>query len=235
MEQLQSNARSQKQMIRATTYPVVGMLFVAFLLISNTIAVKIVVIAGFVLPAGILTFPVTYLFGDVLTEVYGFYKSRLIIWTGFLCLLLMAGFYLLSVKLTPAPFWDGQQSYARFFQLSPRIAVASLVAYLFGEFLNSIVISRMKIWTKGKHFWMRAIGSTIAGQGVDSLIFNFAAFYGVFATRQVVYIALSGYILKVAYEVLATPLTYFIVRVLKRIEGHDHYDLGIRYNPFGLD
>jgi len=216
-------------------FPVVGMIFVAFLLISNTIAVKIVEIWGFFLPAGILCFPVTYIFGDILTEVYGFRRSRLVIWTGFLCLLFMSLFYWGSTLLTPAPFWEAQESYARFFRLSPRIALASFIAYLVGEFSNSIVLSRMKILFRGRHLWMRTIGSTIVGEGIDSVIFNFSAFAGVFHLREVAYIALSGYVLKVAYEIVATPLTYAAVSFLKKFEGVDHYDHGIRYNPIGLD
>jgi queuosine precursor transporter len=216
-------------------FPVVGMLFVAFLLIANTIAVKIIVVWQFVLPAGIICFPLTYIFGDVLTEVYGFRRSRLVIWTGFLCLMLMSFFYWGSTLLTPAPFWEGQESYARFFSLSPRIALASFIAYLVGEFSNSVIMSRMKVWLEGKHLWMRTIGSTVVGEGVDSFIFNFAAFAGVFAMRDVAFIALSGYVLKVAYEIVATPLTYAVVSALKKYEGVDHYDYGVSYNPVGLD
>jgi len=214
-------------------FPVIGMLFVALLLISNTIAVKIVQMGGFMLPAGILCFPVTYIFGDVLVEVYGFKRSRTVIWCGFGCLALMSFFYWLSTTLTPAPFWKGQESYSQFFGLAPRIAIASFIAYLIGEFANSIVMSRMKIWSKGKHLWMRTIGSTIVGEGLDSLVFNFAAFLFVFEFKQVMFIAFSGYVLKVAYEVVATPFTYMIVAYLKKVEGFDHFDHGVNYSPLG--
>lgn len=231
----EENSVALSQNVTAKLFPIVGMVFVSFLLISNTIAVKVITVWGFVLPAAIICFPITYIFGDVLTEVYGFKLSRVIIWTGFLCLMLMSLFYWLSTFLSPAPFWDGQESYSRFFTLSPRIAIASLIAYLVGEFANSIVLSRMKIWSQGENLWMRTIGSTIVGEAIDSLIFNFAAFAGIFAFRQVAYIALSGYVLKVLYEIVATPLTYVVVRFLKKYEGVDHYDYGIKYNPIGLD
>jgi queuosine precursor transporter len=235
MDRGQEDRVNPGEMTSPRLFPIVGMLFVSFLLISNTIAVKIITVWGFVLPAGIICFPVTYIFGDVLTECYGFRRSRMVIWTGFLCLMLMSVFYWGSTFLTPAPFWDGQEAYSRFFSLSPRIALASFIAYLVGEFSNSVVLSRMKIWSHGKNLWLRTIGSTIVGEGFDSVIFNFAAFLGVFGLRDVAYIALSGYVLKVAYEIVATPLTYGVVAFLKRKEGVDHYDHGIRYNPIGLD
>lgn len=219
----------------ARLYPIVGMLFVSLLLISNTIAVKIVSIGGFVLPAGIVCFPITYIFGDVLTEVYGFRRSRLVIWTGFFCLALMSIFYYIATKLPAASFWTDQESFARFFAFVPRIAIASFIAYLAGEYSNSVVLSRMKIWSEGRHLWMRTIGSTIVGEGIDSVIFNFAAFLFVFETKQVWHIAMSGYILKVLYEILATPLTYAIVGFLKRVEGVDHFDRDEKYNILGLD
>lgn len=214
-------------------FPAVAMVFVTTLLVANTIAVKLVQIAGFILPAGIIVFPLSYIFGDVLTEVYGFRRSRQVIWTGFGCLLLMSLFYWASVMLPPPAFWQGQESYARFFSMSPRIAASSLIAYLFGEFFNSVVLSRMKIWSGGRHLWMRTIGSTLVGEGVDSVIFNFTAFLGVYSLAQVMYIAFSGYVLKVAYEVVATPLTYLIVHRLKRIEGIDHYDYDVKYRLIG--
>lgn len=216
-------------------FPVVGMLFVTFLIIANTIAVKIIEVWGFILPAGIICFPITYIFGDVLTEVYGFRRSRLVIWTGFCCLFLMSVFYWTSTTLTPAPFWKDQESYAKFFSLSPRIALASFIAYLVGEFSNSIVMSRMKIWSKGKYLWMRTIGSTLIGEGIDSFVFNFSAFTGIFPIGDVAYIAFSGYVLKVLYEVVATPVTYAIVGFLKKREGTDHFDYEETYNPFALE
>lgn len=214
----------------------VGMIFVATLIISNTIAVKVVTLWGFTLPAGIITFPVAYLAGDILTEVYGFRKTRSLIWWGFICLGGMSLFYWLATLLTPAPFWAADDAaFTKFFGFVPRIALASLVAYVVGEFLNSIVLSKLKIKTKGKHFWLRAIGSTIVGQSADSFVFNFAAFGGVFPASEVAYIAFSGFVLKTLYEVVALPATYMVMPWLKRAEGMDAYDHDVSYNPFKLN
>lgn len=212
-----------------------AMLFVAMLLIANTIAVKIVALGPFNIPAGILCFPVSYIFGDVLVEVYGYARTRIVIWTGLFCQVLMALFYLLSVELTPAVFWHGQPAWATFFSQSPRIVAGSLAAYFAGEFANAYVMSKMKIFTKGKHLWTRTIGSTLVGEGVDTLIFNSVAFAGVFGLANLGSIMLSGYVLKVAYEVVATPATYAIVGWLKAKEKCDHFDTDLRtYNPFGV-
>jgi uncharacterized integral membrane protein (TIGR00697 family) len=216
-------------------YHAVAMIFVSSLLISNTIAGKVITCWGFTLPAGIITFPIAYLAGDVLTEIYGFRKTRSLIWWGFFCLAGMSLFYWLATLLTPAPFWiEDNPAFVKFFGFIPRITLASLIAYLIGEFLNSIVLSRLKVKTQGKHFWLRAIGSTIVGQSADSFVFNFIAFLGVFPTATVAYMAFSGFVFKTLYEVVALPLTYAIVPWLKRAEGVDTYDHGVSYTPFKL-
>lgn len=213
-------------------YHVVGMIFVATLLISNTIAGKVITCWGFTLPAGIITFPIAYLAGDILTEIYGFRKTRSIIWWGFLCLAGMSLFYWIATLLTPAPFWvKDNEAFVKFFGFVPRIAIASLIAYLVGEFLNSMVLSRLKVKMQGRHFWLRALGSTAVGQGADSFIFNFIAFGGVFPLSTVAYIAFSGFVLKTLYEVLVLPFTYVVVRKLKQVEG-DTYDHNVNYSPF---
>lgn len=213
-------------------FHVVAMVFVTMLLVSNTIATKIVDIAGFALPAGILCFPVAYIVNDVICEVYGYARTRSVIWIGFGCLALMSLLYYLATELPPAGFWDNQSAFQSIFGMVPRIATASFMAYLVGSFLNASIMSLMKVRMKGKYLWMRTIGSTIIGEGADSLIFNFIAFFGVFELSNVLYIAFSGFILKTIYEVIATPATYAIVRYLKRIENEDKYDIGISYNPF---
>jgi uncharacterized integral membrane protein (TIGR00697 family) len=210
------------------------MVFVMSLLVSNTIAVKIIAAGPFTLPAGIIVFPIAYIFGDVLTEVYGYSRTRTIIWWGFFCLAAMSVFYWLAVILPPASFWKDQEAFEHLFGLVPRIAGSSFLAYLVGEFVNSFVLSKMKIASAGRHFWLRAVASTAVGQGVDSLVFNFAAFLGVFSVGAVFYIALSGWILKTLYEVIALPATYAVVRLLKRAEEIDVYDHGINYTPFKL-
>ena len=216
-------------------YHAVAMIFVATLLISNTIAVKVITLWGFTLPAGIIVFPLAYLAGDILTEVYGFKKTRSLIWWGFFCLGGMSLFYWLATLLTPAPFWtEDNPAFVKFFGFVPRIALASLIAYVIGEFLNSMVLSKLKIKTQGRHFWLRAIGSTIVGQSADSFVFNFIAFGGVFPMATVAYIAFSGFVLKTLYEVVALPVTYMVMPWLKRAEGVDTYDRGITYSLFKL-
>ena len=166
-----------------------AMIFVATLLISNAIAVKIIVIGGFILPAGIICFPIAYIFGDTLTEVYGYAKTRSVIWWGFFCLAGMSLFFWLATLLPAAPFWTNQESFSKLFGFIPRIAASSFVAYLIGEFLNSLVLSKIKIRTKGRHFWLRAVASTIVGQAADSTVFNFLAFAGVFPIKSIAFIA----------------------------------------------
>jgi uncharacterized integral membrane protein (TIGR00697 family) len=209
------------------------MVFTAMLVIANTIAVKIVAIGPFNIPAGILCFPITYIFGDVLVEVYGYARTRRVIWTGLACQVLMAAFYYLSAALPPAVFWQGQDAWSSFFSMSPRIVAGSLAAYFAGEFTNAVVMSKLKLRTKGRHLWMRTIGSTVTGQGVDTIVFNIVAFAGVFAVPDLLSIIVSGYVLKVAYEILATPGTYWVVGWLKQKEGFDHFDHELStYNPF---
>lgn len=210
----------------------VAMLLVACLLIGNTLAAKIIILGGFTLPAGILCFPVAYIVNDCLTEVYGYERTRGVIWWGFICLALMSLFYYCATLLTPAPFWTDQPAFARLFGIAPRIAIASFTAFLVGSFLNSYIMSIMKIKTKGKRLWTRTIGSTIVGEGADSIIFNCIAFLGVFKFEDVLQIALSGFVLKTLYEIVMTPFTYIAVGWLKRKEEEDKYDNNANYNPF---
>lgn len=210
----------------------VAMLFVASLLIANTLAVKIIQVGNFTLPAGILCFPIAYLVNDVLTEIYGYENTRAVIWWGFFCLALMTLLYYLATLLKPAPFWGDQEAFGRLFGFVPRIAIASLIAFLIGSFLNSWIMSLMKVKTNGKHLWSRTIGSTIVGEGADSIVFNCVAFLGIFTFDDVMKIALSGFLLKTLYEIIMTPLTYMAVSWLKRKEEEDKFDRNISYNPF---
>src|SRR6185436_7807487 len=159
-------------------------------------------------------------------EIYGYRRARSIIYWGFVALVTMAGCYYVATRLTPAPFWQDQPAFARLFGFVPRIVMASLAAYLVGELVNSIILSSIKVRTKGRHFWLRAVLSTLIGQSADSLIFNFVAFAGVFPLREVAFIAFSGWVLKSLYEVFALPVTYVVAARLKRIEGVDVYDEG---------
>lgn len=159
----------------------------------------------------------------------------MVIWTGLFCQAIMAAMYYLSTILPPASFWHGQEAWMQFFSMSPRIVAGSLAAYFAGEFVNAVVMSRVKLWTGGKILWLRTISSTVFGEGVDTVVFNTIAFAGVFATPYLWSIMVSAYILKVGYEVLATPLTYLIVGGLKRAEGVDHFDRDLdSYSPFRI-
>jgi uncharacterized integral membrane protein (TIGR00697 family) len=186
--------------------------------------------------AGVLFFPISYVFGDILTEVYGYARSRRVIWTGFAALAFASFMAWVIVKLPPASYWENQAAYEIAFGSTWRIALASLLAFLCGEFVNSFVLAKMKIWTAGRWLWTRTIGSTIFGEGVDSLLFYPLAFYGsgLIPDAMLPSIMLTQFIAKVAVEVLFTPVTYIVVAALKRAEGEDYYDRNTNFNPFAL-
>ena len=214
-------------------YDFVMAAFVAVLLLSNIIgAAKLSQVEGYVFGAGILFFPISYVLGDVLTEVYGYARARRVIWAGFGGLLFMAFMSWAVVSMPPAPGWAGQAAYEEVFGQVPRIVLASITAFWAGEFVNSYVLARMKIWTQGRMLWTRTIGSTVVGQGVDSLIFYPVAFLGIWSTEQVVTVMITNWGLKVAWEALLTPVTYAVVGALKRREGIDLFDEGTDFTPF---
>src|SRR3989344_7517955 len=212
----------------------IAILFVVVLMVSNTVAVKLVQIGPFVFAGAIFIFPISYIFGDILTEVYGYRATRKIIWSGFVALILMSLAYIFVQNLPAASFWTGQEAYAIILGFVPRIVAGSIIAFFIGEFCNSFVLSRMKVWMNGKSLWMRTIGSTIVGEGVDTIVFVLIAFYGTLPLTALFTVIWSGYLFKVAYEVIATPITYLVVGWLKRSESIDVYDKGISYNPFHL-
>ena len=209
-------------------------LFVTCLITANIIAVKLVDVRGAILPAGIVVFPLSYLFGDVLTEVYGFKQARLAIWLGFLCNLVAVLAIWLGQFLPAAPFWDGQAAYERILGYAPRLLAASFIAYLIGEFANAYVLAKMKIATKGRWLWTRTIGSTLVGQGLDSLVFITLAFVGTIPAAALGTAIVTQWIAKSLYETLATPFTYWVVDLLKRRDGVDVYDYGTDFNPLSL-
>ncbi len=213
-------------------FTIISSVFVSVLLVSNTVATKLFSLGPFIFTGGILVFPISYIFGDILTEVYGYARSRKIIWTGFFCLLFMSLVYWLVGLLTPAAVWTHQKAYESILGLVPRIVLASFVGYWAGEFSNSYVLAKMKMLTKGRYLWMRTIGSTIVGEGIDTLLFVLVAFWGVIPGATLVIAGASGYLFKVLYEILATPITYKIVGFLKRVEGCDHFDYETNFNPF---
>ena len=213
-------------------FSIISSMFVAVLLISNTIASKLFFIGPFIFTGAIIIFPLSYIFGDVLTEVYGYTRSRKIIWTGFICLIFMSLVYWLVGLLPPAPGWNNQDAYNSILGIVPRIVFASIVAYFVGEFSNSFVLAKLKILTSGKHLWIRTIGSTIVGEGIDTTLFVTIAFLGVIPSNLLLLAIISGYGFKVIYEVIATPITYVFVRKLKEAEGIDTFDYNTNFNPF---
>jgi len=207
-------------------------LFTATLLISNTLDNKIFTFAGLALPAGIVLFPLAYVFGDVLTEVYGYATSRSVIWIGFLALALMVGSYELARVLPPASFWTHQDAYEAILGRIPRIVVASIAAYFLGEFCNSYVLAKMKVRMRGAAMPVRFVASTVVGQLVDTAVFVLIAFTGTMPRAALFTVTLSAWAVKVGWEVIALPLTVPIVKALKRAENEDYFDTDTNFNPF---
>ena len=206
--------------------------FITCLITANIIAVKVISLGPFTLPAAIFVFPISYIFGDVLTEVYGFRLARRVIWLGFACNIVFVFFAWIGQLLPPASFWEGQAAYKSILGYTPRLLAASLGGYLVGEFVNSFVLVRMKIMTKGRWLWSRTIGSTIVGEGLDTAIFITLAFVGTSSFAAVM--ILHHWLFKVVIEAVFTPATYAVVNWLKRKEDIDTYDNATRYNPFTL-
>jgi uncharacterized integral membrane protein (TIGR00697 family) len=210
---------------------VVVTLFITCLITANVIAVKLVDVFGFVLPAGVIIFPLSYIFGDVLTEVYGYSQARRVIWLGFFCNLIFVVAVWIAQEIPPASFWDGQSSYERILGFTPRLLAASFLAYLVGEFTNSFVLAKMKIATGGRWLWTRTIGSTLVGEGLDSLVFITLAFFGTLPEAALLTTIITQWVAKCGYEVAATPLTYLVINFLKRREGLDTFDRQTPFNP----
>lgn len=215
-------------------FVIIACLFVSSLLLSNVITGKLISFFGIVLPGAAILFPITYIFGDVLTEVYGFGKARMVIWLGFAVNILMVGVFALVMAIPSPDFFRGEAAFASVLGMTPRIVAASLLAYFAGEFCNSALLSRIKILTEGRFLWIRTIGSTLVGEGIDTVIFITLAFWGTLPSGVLGQMILFQYAFKVAYEVAITPFTYALVGWLKRKEGIDTFDYGVYYNPFQL-
>jgi hypothetical protein len=216
-------------------YDLVMAAFVTVLLCANLIgASKVAQLGGFAFGAGVLFFPLSYIFGDVLTEVYGYARARKVVWAGFAAMGFASLMSAVVLAFPPAPGWPHQAAFQTVFGNTPRIVLASLVAYFCGEFTNSYVLARLKVRTEGRFLWLRTIGSTIAGEGVDSLIFYPLAFLGVWSNDLVVRVMLTNYAVKVGWEAAITPVTYRVVGFLKRAEDEDYYDRDTDFTPFSL-
>ncbi len=212
----------------------IAALFVTCLVVANIIAVKIGSFWGVFLPVAVVVFPITYIIGDILTEVYGYAAARRVIWTGFACNLVAVVAILIAIRVPSAPFFSNQSGFASILGFTPRLLVASFLAYLVGQFMNSLVMAKMKIKTNGKWLWTRTIGSTIVGEGLDSLIFITVAFSGVVPTAAIGSLILAQWIFKTLFEVIATPVTYAAVGFLKKSEGMDVYDRETNFSPIKL-
>lgn len=214
--------------------------FVAILLLSNLIgaakisSVELPLLGVFTFGAGVLFFPLSYVIGDVLTEVYGYARARRVVWAGFAAMIFMSLMSLVIVKLPAADGWDGQEAYESVFGQTSRIVFASLIAFWAGELVNAYIMARMKVWTRGRHLWTRTIGSTVFGQGVDSIIFYPLAFMGVWSDELLIGVMLTNFALKVAWEALLTPVTYRVVGFLKKAEQEDYYDTETNFTPFSV-
>ena len=227
-------------MIRYRWYHLVLAVFVTTLIVSNIIAVKVIAIFGLILPAAVILFPVAYIIGDVLTEVYGYGQARQAIWIAFGCNLLAVAAIWIAGALPPASSWtvgalsgpeEAGQAFQAILGFTPRLLLASFIAYLTGEFVNAFILAKMKILTRGRYLWTRTIGSTLIGQGIDSLLFISIAFYGVLPSSVIVSAILAQWLVKSAYEILATPLTYLVVNALKRAERIDAFDTHTDFSP----
>jgi queuosine precursor transporter len=213
--------------------PITG-LFVATLLISNTLAGKIAMFGPFTMSVAVILFPLAYLFGDILTEVYGYAVSRKVIWSGFAALALMSLSYAVAIAMPSAPFYDNQEGLTKTLGMVPRVCLASAIAYFCGEFINSLIVAKMKVAMQGKKMGMRFVVSTIFGEAIDTVLFYSIAFIGVFGGKELFMMGIAGWVAKVAWEIVALPLTIFIVNALKKAERVDHFDTDTNFNPFTL-
>jgi queuosine precursor transporter len=213
--------------------------FVTILICSNLISAQkrvSVDIVGFhfIFGAGVLFFPISYLFGDILTEVYGYARSRKVVWAGFGAIIFASAMSTIVLYLPPDPKWPNQKAFETVFGNAPRVVLASITAFFVGEFVNSFVLAKIKVQTSGRWLWMRTIGSTMVGEMADSLIFYPIAFLGIWDQQRLIQVLITNYCLKVGWEVLATPMTYKVVGFLKRAEHEDYYDVGTDFTPFSL-
>lgn len=209
-------------------------LFVAVLLISNIASSKIVLLGPFTFDGGTLLFPLSYIFGDILTEVYGYSRSRKVIWLGFVCAVTLSVTLMVVGALPPAPDWPYNDAYAQILGQTPRIVVASLVAYFSGEFANAFILAKMKIATEGRWLWSRTIGSTLVGQALDTILFVLIAFVGVLPASLLPPLLISNYLFKCGIEIVFTPVTYRLTYWLKQQEHEDVYDRDTNFNPFRI-
>ena len=223
--------RIEKAMVSRLFACLMGV-YITCLLLSNLIAGKMMAIGNVTLPAAVILFPVTYILCDVFTEIYGYKNMRTVIWMGFGCSAFAVIIYMITIALPHPDFWGNQDAFATVLSTTPRVFAASLIGYLFGEFSNSMILSKLKVKTQGKNLWLRTIGSTIVGEAFDTVIFISISFLGTMPTSTLFQMMLFQYLFKVCYEIIFTPVTYAVVRKIKKIENIDTYDTDVSYNPF---
>ena len=215
-------------------FALLGILFCVCLSLANILEVKIVSVGALTITAGLIVFPISYIINDCVAEVWGYRKARLLIWAGFVANFIAVAFIQLAIWLPAASSWPHQEAVAALFGLTPRIALASFLAFLVGSFINAYVMSRMKLASRGRHFSLRAVVSTLLGEGADSLLFFPLAFGGILPAETIGVMILSQTLLKSAYEVVALPVTVRVVRLVKRYSGADVYDDKVSYNIFKI-
>ncbi len=222
-------------MALSTRFLFITSIFITSLITANIMIVKQVAIGPITIPAAIIIFPISYICGDILTEVYGYKRARQVIWLGFICNLIAVVAFWIGGLLPPAPIFDAQSAYERILGSAPRFLIASFIAYLIGEFSNAFVLSRLKIATKGKWLWTRTITSTLAGQGLDSIVVLLIAFIGTLPLSIIGFMIIGHWLLKTAYEIIITPVTYIVINYLKHKEQIDVFDYNFDYNPFRIN
>ena len=223
---------NKEKVMVSRLFATLGIIYVTCLLLSNLIAGKMMALGSVTLPAAVILFPITYILGDVFTEVYGFKNTRTIIWTGFACSAFAVVIYMITIALPHPDFWGNQEAFATVLGTTPRVFIASLLGYLFGEFSNSMILSRLKVVTQGKKLWVRTILSTIVGEAFDTIIFITVSFWGTMDNNVLLQMMLFQYLFKVCYEVVFTPITYAVVKWIKNKEDLDTYDNDVKYSIF---
>ena len=223
---------NKEKVMVSRLFAILGIVYVTCLLLSNLIAGKMMALGSITLPAAVILFPITYIMGDVFTEVYGFKNTRTIIWTGFACSAFAVAIYMITIVLPHPDFWGNQDAYVTVLSTTPRVFIASLLGYLFGEFSNSMILSKLKVVTQGKKLWVRTILSTVVGEAFDTIIFIAISFWGTMENSVLLQMMLFQYLFKVCYEVIFTPVTYAVVKWIKKKENLDTYDTGVKYSIF---
>ena len=223
---------NKEKVMVSRLFAILGIVYVTCLLVSNLIAGKMMSLGSITLPAAVILFPITYIMGDVFTEVYGFKNTRTIIWTGFACSAFAVAIYMITIVLPHPDFWGNQDAYVTVLSTTPRVFIASLLGYLFGEFSNSMILSKLKVVTQGKKLWVRTILSTVVGEAFDTIIFIAVSFWGTMENSVLLQMMIFQYLFKVCYEVIFTPVTYAVVKWIKKKEDLDTFDTGVKYSIF---